>query len=197
MNVRLFLEKGARDIIAEDINERGIEWLSIGKGSVRVQSCVKRKIAVSRKSDQSIFDLASNLVEGTQCTVTVALSAQLALLLVGKRRVHAKAGKSDAKFWDHVNDRLAEATAKAADKEDPQAALQRYFQKTLKADRELYKNGSLHAPTQVVNTWQDTVDDILADGVAAPSNTASTNTSPAPAALGSDASTTPADGVSA
>ncbi|TFK17649.1 hypothetical protein FA15DRAFT_604644 [Coprinopsis marcescibilis] len=119
------------------------------------RSKIKKAIAASRKSDQAIWSLANSLTDNTQCSVTVALCACLALL----RKIHAEPTNEGNKFWDHVNKRLELMRTMSKGDSD---TLQCAFARILDKDRKAYGDAAnTPTPVYIPNTVQTTVDNLL------------------------------------
>ncbi|KAJ2920937.1 hypothetical protein H1R20_g16156, partial [Candolleomyces eurysporus] len=81
------------------------------------------------------------------------------------RKVHAEPEKSDQKYWNHVDERLALIREIAEGDEDK---IQQAFSGVLAKDRQLYGTASQQAvQLQASTSWQTTVDDLMANTSAA------------------------------
>ncbi|TFK18463.1 hypothetical protein FA15DRAFT_709847 [Coprinopsis marcescibilis] len=101
----------------------------------QARSKIKKAIALSRSSKQSIYQLANTLIENTQCSVIIPLCARLAVL----RKVYAEPAK--------------------ADKEKVQQA----FARMLCQDRQIYRAASQQvSQAEVTSTWQASIDNAVA-----------------------------------
>ncbi|TFK29555.1 hypothetical protein FA15DRAFT_700140 [Coprinopsis marcescibilis] len=138
---------------------------AVGSELTQARARIKKAIQQSKDSKQSIYQLATSLVDNTKCAVSVALCARLALL----RKVYSEEGKSGAKYWDFVDARLVSIRDVADGKEDK---IQIMFTKMLNKDREIYGTTLQQVlSTQSANDWQNSVDDALdSDRAAATQN---------------------------
>ncbi|KAJ3545506.1 hypothetical protein NMY22_g2416 [Coprinellus aureogranulatus] len=125
----------------------------------QTRAAMKKKIAASVKESQSVYELALAMVEGTQCTVSVEMCARLALL----RKVYNETGKSDTKYWDHVDERLQLIREHADGAPEKIAAV---FTVALKEDHIRYGRASESYQSQPRNAWQNSVDDVMDEGAA-------------------------------
>ncbi|KAF6744823.1 hypothetical protein DFP72DRAFT_786009, partial [Ephemerocybe angulata] len=118
----------------------------------QARSKIKKAIGLTLKSKESIYELASGLIQNTQCIVTVALCARLALL----RRVLSEPQHSGQKYWKFVNERLEKFRLKADGAEDK---LQILFATTLAQDRQTYGTAQQNTiQSQSTNEWNSTID---------------------------------------
>ncbi|TFK19074.1 hypothetical protein FA15DRAFT_709294 [Coprinopsis marcescibilis] len=115
------------------------------------RSKIKKAIAASRKSDQAIWSLANSLTDNTQCLVTVALCACLALL----RKIHTEPTNEGNKFWDHINKRLELMRTMSKGDSDT-------FQWIFDKDHKAYGDAAnTPTPVYIPNTVQTAVDNLL------------------------------------
>ncbi|RXW11798.1 hypothetical protein EST38_g14055, partial [Candolleomyces aberdarensis] len=131
----------------------------------QTRSKIKKAIASSRTTNQSVYELANGLVESTQCVVTVALCARLALL----RKVHAEKDKSGPKYWDHVDEYLKMVRTVAEGSEEK---IQQALSTMLAQDRSIYgtKSQSTIPSDSSPNEWQTTVDDVISTSATTPAD---------------------------
>ncbi|KAF8812824.1 hypothetical protein BYT27DRAFT_6402719 [Phlegmacium glaucopus] len=123
----------------------------------------KLKKLIKSGNDKNIFDLATSLVNGTSCTVTIQLCGRVALF----RKMFA-IDPNDS-FWDTVDDELVKIRTKA---QNNPVKITRYFKAILEADQKAYLGDypsvSYTLPTSVTSAdaWQTEVNSLL-DGTAA------------------------------
>ncbi|KAF8801375.1 hypothetical protein BYT27DRAFT_7245243 [Phlegmacium glaucopus] len=89
----------------------------------------KLKKLIKSGNDKNIFDLATSLVNGTSCTVTIQLCGRVALF----RKMFA-IDPNDS-FWDTVDDELVKIRTKA---QNNPVKIMRYFKAILEADQKAY-----------------------------------------------------------
>ncbi|TFK20013.1 hypothetical protein FA15DRAFT_600427 [Coprinopsis marcescibilis] len=72
----------------------------------KIKKAVSHSSCPLNGSDQAIWSLADSLTDDTQCSITIALCARLALLVSWPRSHFMNITDLWNKFWDHVNKRL-------------------------------------------------------------------------------------------
>ncbi|KAJ6533719.1 hypothetical protein B0H19DRAFT_964909 [Mycena capillaripes] len=106
---------------------------------------------------QKIYDLAQAVIKDTQCKVSVDLCARIALM----RNIYLKHPGNN--FWDKLDDRLSQIRyAAKGDKEK----IVRAFRQVLTDDQNKHGAKNYVLDENVVDTFQQEVDDLLAIGFA-------------------------------
>ncbi|KAF8134133.1 hypothetical protein K438DRAFT_1997844 [Mycena galopus ATCC 62051] len=135
------------------------------QGRARIKKEIGWSLKVHKTDDQNappsqqknIFELAQAIVKGTQCSVSVALCARVAVMRA------AYLVNSGLKYWDYVDKRFAKIRAEANG--DPKM-LTRGFRFALTSDQD--KHGSKDDYTldeTAVDEFQQKVDDLIDIGV--------------------------------
>ncbi|KAJ7227864.1 hypothetical protein C8J57DRAFT_1584872 [Mycena rebaudengoi] len=123
---------------------------------IKASFLLKNKKRATSAEQKNIFDLTTQLVEGTQCEVNV-LCARVAFM----RKSFAK--DSSAKFWDTVDEDLA----RIRDNSDGDSQkITRAFRYILKKDRETYGVDD-YKLEDTVDGFQQEVDDMIDANTAA------------------------------
>ncbi|KAJ6566321.1 hypothetical protein B0H19DRAFT_1025103 [Mycena capillaripes] len=148
------------------------DWMKVvGAGQYALtqkRSKIKKAVRASLKPNdagvyapnaehQNIYDLAQAVIKDTQCKVSVELCARIALM----RNVYLK--HSGNNFWDKLDDRLSQI--RHAAKGDKKKIV-RAFRQVLTDDQNKHGAKNYVLDENVVDTFQQEVDDLLAIGVA-------------------------------
>jgi hypothetical protein len=126
----------------------------------QARSKLKKVLKTGEKAGKNVFEIASALVSGTTCMVTVPLCGRVALF----RKVYTV--NSGEEFWKNVDKKLS--TIRTSAREDP-LRLARYFSAILKADQDKYPGDEtavidIPSTTTTGDSWQVGVDNLI-DGI--------------------------------
>ncbi|RDB24379.1 hypothetical protein Hypma_008505 [Hypsizygus marmoreus] len=103
---------------------------SVGYELTQARSAIKKEITPAIKAKTNIFELASKIVEDTQCLVTVPLCARIALL----RKVHVEYTSGNT-YWNNVDAHLQMVREEA--KHNPKQ-IDKVLRSYLQTDRKSY-----------------------------------------------------------
>ncbi|KAF7378117.1 hypothetical protein MSAN_00236000 [Mycena sanguinolenta] len=101
---------------------------------------------------QNIYDLTQVNVKGTQCTVNVVLCARIALM----RKVYCK--HPGTKFWDKLDDRIAKIRE---DANSDAKKITKAFRHILTEDQNKHGKKTEYVLDEVVDDFQQQVDDLI------------------------------------